>query len=104
MEGEGGGFRECGGEATPDAGRMLGPLSAAPCLAERERRSVPTPKEGGGAGSEGARRARGGAEALDLLLEEGHERRGVEQRLGLLEQERLVRAAAALHTQTRRAR
>mmetsp|Transcript_25535 Transcript_25535/g.64791 ORF Transcript_25535/g.64791 Transcript_25535/m.64791 type:complete len:514 (-) Transcript_25535:434-1975(-) len=41
-------------------------------------------------------RARRGAQRLDLLLQELGQRRGVEQRLGLLEQHRLVGAAAAL--------
>ena len=42
------------------------------------------------------RRARGGAERADLLVEELHEARRVEDGLGLLEEERLVGRAAAL--------
>ncbi len=42
------------------------------------------------------RRARGGTERAELLVEPVHQRRGVEQRLRLLEQEALVRRAAAL--------
>jgi hypothetical protein len=41
-------------------------------------------------------RARRRADRADLLLEEAHQRLGVEQRLRLLEQERLVRRPAAL--------
>ena len=41
-------------------------------------------------------RAGGGAEHAQLLLDEGEQRRRVEQRLGLLEEERLVGRAAAL--------
>ena len=58
---------------------------------ERELRARAADDDG-----EVVRRARGGAERADLLVEELHQPRRVEDGLGLLEEERLVGRAAAL--------
>src|SRR6185437_815787 len=58
---------------------------------QRELRRRPADDE-----REVVRRARGRTERAELVVEPGHQRRRVEQRLRLLEQQALVRGAAAL--------